>query len=614
MRELSSITQRLKLKILTIRHQIPARYALILVAGLLLWCFYIWTPPEHPVSVMPLPHAANHTTPREWSRRAEMVKKAFLHAYGGYEEYASPHDELKPVWNTSVDNFNGWGVSIVDSLDTMLLMGLEDEFNRALPIIEKIDFVLRKQVSPGIFSSTLDMYAPFFETVIRYLGGLLSAYALSNELILLQKADELATKLAPVFNTPTGLPVFGVNTVSGKVSGSNIGMLAEIASCQLEYAYLAHLTGKIEHYDRAGKIMDALGKAQIDSIGMLPTRFNLTTGQPSDESTSVGGAADSAHEYLLKYHLLTGKTDKSSLDLYMRTVNHILTNLMFISPNRELLYVTSIQGTSKFPSQTFEHLSCFLPGLLALGLHSLPESAFMTSPYSSLIKNHKLLHNYNLRDLHVWAAEGLGESCWLMYADQPTGLGPDEVYMTAMPDTRSHAKDFHHGGLWIDYLERWRKRGGRRLPPGLGEKLPIVPKDGEPVQGLKLKRDYMIRRPDYLLRPETIESMYILWKTTGNPKWRERGWKVFQAIEREAKTPSGYASLRSVEHSPAHLKDEMPSYFLAETLKYLYLLFLDKDPVRLEDWVFNTEAHPFPIFSWSSMEKLKFRIASHNDV
>lgn len=89
-----------------------------------------------------------------------------------------------------------------------------------------------------------------------------------------------------------------------------------------------------------------------------------------------------------------------------------------------------------------------------------------------------------------------------MYADQPTGLGPDEVYMTAMPDTRSHAKDFHHGGLWIDYLERWRKRGGRRLPPGLGEKLPIVPKDGEPVQGLKLKRDYMIRRPDYLLRPE----------------------------------------------------------------------------------------------------------------
>lgn len=58
------------------------------------------------------------------------------------------------------------------------------------------------------------MYAPFFETVIRYLGGLLSAYALSNELILLQKADELATKLAPVFNTPTGLPVFGVNTVS----------------------------------------------------------------------------------------------------------------------------------------------------------------------------------------------------------------------------------------------------------------------------------------------------------------------------------------------------------------------------------------------------------------
>lgn len=55
-------------------------------------------------------------------------------------------------------------------------------------------------------------YAPFFETIIRYLGGLLSAYALSpNDTILLQRAIELADKLDPVFNSTSGLPYYGVN-------------------------------------------------------------------------------------------------------------------------------------------------------------------------------------------------------------------------------------------------------------------------------------------------------------------------------------------------------------------------------------------------------------------
>ena len=81
-----------------------------------------------------------------------------------------------------------------------------------------------------------------------------------------------------------------------------------------------------------------------------------------------------------------------------------------------------------------------------------------------------------------------------------------------------------------------------------------------------------------------MESFYLMWRTTGDEVWRERGWAVFQAIEREAKTKSGYASLLNVEKSPATLKDEMPrcdkycwcsriltdgegtcSFFLAET-------------------------------------------------
>jgi mannosyl-oligosaccharide alpha-1,2-mannosidase len=85
----------------------------------------------------------------------------------------------------------------------MLLMGLDEEFQRALELVKKTKFVPKT-----------DEYAPFFETVIRYLGGLMSAYALSKEPILLDKADELARVLSPVFDTTSGFPYYAVNPIS----------------------------------------------------------------------------------------------------------------------------------------------------------------------------------------------------------------------------------------------------------------------------------------------------------------------------------------------------------------------------------------------------------------
>jgi len=90
---------------------------------------------------IPDTYEGSSTPPEEWKQRAEQVKQAFRHAYGGYERYAMPHDELRPLSNSIKDNFNGWGVSLFDSLDTMILMGLNDEFARALPIVEQADFI-----------------------------------------------------------------------------------------------------------------------------------------------------------------------------------------------------------------------------------------------------------------------------------------------------------------------------------------------------------------------------------------------------------------------------------------------------------------------------------------
>ncbi|KAG6833227.1 hypothetical protein H0H87_009848 [Tephrocybe sp. NHM501043] len=558
--------------------------------------------------------------PESWEEGAAQVRRAFLHAYHGYERYAAPHDELLPLTNKHSDVFNGWGVTLFDSLDTMLIMDLKTEYTRALNMVQNIEFSLPD-----------GKFAPYFETTIRYLGGLLSAYALSKNQLFLDRADELACKLDPVFNTTSGMALFGVNPTNRNTSGTEIGVLAEIASLQIEYTYLAKLTEKKEHFQRAGALLKAFENADLKNTnGMLPIQWNLTSAQPYDAHVSVGAQADSAHEYLLKQYLMTAKTDKASLKMYLRATTHIITKLMYLSPTRHLLYVTDEvmdkRTGSTDPTHIFEHLSCFLPGLLALGAHTLPlddlesigirqDDIDADGSFGDAKANHQRLAGYNLKKLHLWAAEGLAQTCYLTYADQPTGLGADEMIFktstmkTSWDSVSSQWRTRVQGDLWMDAMSRWKSSGSRGVPPGLEDKAPIVYEKSRQATNVRLRdRDYTLKKSAYLLRPETVESLYILWRVTGDIKWRERGWKIFAAIEQETKTASGYASVKAVDASPARLYDNMPSYFLAETLKYLYLLFINEDPIPLDEWVFNTEAHPLPVFEWTAKEREEYGI------
>ena len=97
-------------------------------------------------------------------------------------------------------------------------------------------------------------------------------------------------------------------------------------------------------------------------------------------------------------------------------------------------------------------------------------------------------------------------------------------------------------------------------------------------------------------RPETVEALFYLYRLTKDPKYREWGWEIFQAFERSTKISSGgYAELRDANRGT--FDDKMESFFLSETLKYLFLLFGDDDSVlSLDEWVFNTEAHPLRVW------------------
>ncbi|CAG8559883.1 17631_t:CDS:2, partial [Racocetra fulgida] len=111
--------------------------------------------------------------------RRNSIKNGFLHAWNGYSTYAWGYDMLQPVTNSSKNNFNGWGVTIIDALDTMWIMGLKAEFNQSRDFVKNLNFT----------KTTNNINV--FETIIRYLGGLLSAYELSQDKIFLDKAYEL---------------------------------------------------------------------------------------------------------------------------------------------------------------------------------------------------------------------------------------------------------------------------------------------------------------------------------------------------------------------------------------------------------------------------------------
>lgn len=93
--------------------------------------------------------------------------------------------------------------------------------------------------------------------------------------------------------------------------------------------------------------------------------------------------------------------------------------------------------------------------------------------------------------------------------------------------------------------------------------------------------------------PEAIESVWYMYRITGDSHWREAGWRMFLAVDQHTSTTYGNSAIDDVTKLSPTLNDEMESFWLAETLKYFYLLFETEDVVSLDDWVLNTEAHPF---------------------
>lgn len=160
-----------------------------------------------PLPPVPLPNliGINSGEPADPDIREKRnkIKEMMKHAWDNYRQYGWGHNELKPIarkgHSTNIFGNSQMGATIVDALDTLYIMGLHDEFREGQEWIDKnLDFSVNSEVS-------------VFEVNIRFIGGLLAAYYLSGQEVFKIKAVQLAGKLLPAFNTPTGIPWAMVN-------------------------------------------------------------------------------------------------------------------------------------------------------------------------------------------------------------------------------------------------------------------------------------------------------------------------------------------------------------------------------------------------------------------
>lgn len=232
---------------------------------------------------------------RDWTEVAEEVRREFLWAWRLYVEHAFGSDQIKPISGKGEDFFvqgHSVGLSVVEAVDTLWLMGADAEVERALRWIKT--------------SLNFDIDEPFqvFETNIRMVGGLAAAYHCTGDERLLELAVDVADRLLPAFAaSPVGLPYRYVNLTTGAVSEPATNIV-EVGTYATEFGALSEWTGRREYFDVAKQAMRVVYDNRTE-LDLLPTDLNAETGEWRNRLASVGPPADSYYETLRDaYHLL----------------------------------------------------------------------------------------------------------------------------------------------------------------------------------------------------------------------------------------------------------------------------------------------------------------------
>ncbi|KAK1271906.1 putative alpha-mannosidase I MNS4 [Acorus gramineus] len=457
---------------------------------------------------------ADGVGPEEARRLRDEVREMFYHAFDGYMQHAFPLDELRPLTCMGEDSLGGYALT------------------------------LNKTVS-------------VFETTIRILGGLLSAHLIASDHAtgmkiqsyndeLLHLAEDLAQRLLPAFDTPTGIPYGSINLLHGVDENESKARKRDLKEIEVCLASLAGccwegsiMTVIIIQYRLQVEILELILWlneepicavyelvtknavrgiwARRSKINLVGAHINVFTGEWTQKDAGIGTSIDSFYEYLLKAYLLFG--DEEYLFIFQEAYKAAM---QYLYHDPWYLEVNMNSANTVWP--LFNSLQAFWPGLQVLA-----------GDIDPAIRTHAAFF-----------------SVWKRYGFTPEGFN-----------------------LATSSVQKGQK--------------------------------------SYPLRPELIESTYWLFKATRDPslylgssitiwngvcRYLDAGRDMIASLQYGAKCPCGYCHIVDVE---SHKQDDhMESFFLAETVKYLWLLFdsavesdniVEKGPYK---YIFSTEGHLLP--------------------
>lgn len=364
-------------------------------------------------------------------------------------------------------------------------------------------------------------------------------------------------------------------------------------------------------------------KADEDPSTQDCEKQGLNSPPSSTDKFTIGALADSAYEYLPKEYMLLGGLNNQYRKMYERSMDTVRKFLLYrpmIQDDRVDLLFAASATSSEDPStkNDFEykyegsHLACFAGGMFGIGAKI-----------------------FNIKgDLQI--ASKLTDGCVWAYQSTATGIMPESfellpcknqercpwdetVYRRTLDpyeDSRteeavsrltreeeiadaqrkSETSDSDSSGsnsspnIPINKDKTHAKRKTYKTPDGkyLGKPDMLSHDDfvDARIREERLPTGYTeINSRKYILRPEAIESVFIMFRITGDEYWRERAWEMFTAIEKHTRTPLGNSAINDVTSEAPLYTNKMESFWLGETLKYFYLLFSDPSVVSLDDYV-----------------------------
>ncbi|KAK6501254.1 maturation of Asn-linked oligosaccharides protein [Arthrobotrys musiformis] len=486
--------------------------------------------------------------------RAEAIREAYMHSWNGYMKYAFPKDELLPMSKRGGNSMSGWGASVIDGIGTAVLMELPEVVEQQLRFIADIDYTqCEHQIS-------------LFETTIRYLGGMISAYDLLSgpyarfiqgakgqknyELVqaLLKQSVSLADALKWSFNTTSGIPMPFFMLHEKRIKSEDINNIAGVGTLVLEWTRLSDLTGDTQYANLAQRAQEYLLKVENPEIGepfpgLLGTNLRLNDGNFLDSFGGWGAMGDSYYEYLIKMYAYDPQRFRRYLNRWIQAADSTMTYLASVPANLRGSNIVFVGEYSNGRSIAMRgsHLACFIGGNFLLGGQILSDM------------------KYSIFGLQ------LVEGCRMTYANSPSKIGPERFGWDPNLVPSNQKKFFEKHG--------W----------------------------------YFTGEIDYRLRPEVIESYYHAYVVTKDDIYRQWAWEAFVAINSTCRTENGFTSVSDVSREDGGRKDDkQESFWFAEVLKYLFLIFNEHGiqaadkigfvPGKNQKWVFNTEAHPIRIY------------------